>query len=141
MAGTVEMRGAFRMVEGAKELLREAQTWGIWNWASDANQDRVRSAIECATAELAREVAKSKRSWSEGRKARLDLRRLRGKLADAEDELERATLQSKSIFAEAERELDPGKARQGAAEAVRAIEIHERVLELAREFASGVAMR
>ena len=47
-----------------------------------------------------------------------------------------ATAQSKATFAEAERDLDAAKARQGAAEALHAIEMHETVLEQARSLAT-----
>ncbi len=50
--------------------------------------------------------------------------------------MNRATAQSKATFAEAERQLNASQARQGAAEALRAIELHETVLDLARRLAT-----
>lgn len=130
---------ALRRVAETRELLQETQQWGMWIWASNANQDRVRSAIESATAALRREVVKAKTSWKEslqrtyaGATAHSRLRQAVEKLKEAEDQLDRTTAQSKASFAEAERELSAAKARLGAVQALRAIEIHERVLELAR---------
>ena len=115
----------------------------MWTWASETNKHRVRSGIESATEALAREVEKTKRSWSNALQkayadAETDLKNKRSvrELRDAEDEMNRATAQSKAMFAEAERRLDAGQARQGAAEALRAIELHETVLDLARRLAS-----
>jgi uncharacterized protein YukE len=131
------------LVQETKALLQEAQDWGMWTWASETNKDRVRSGIESATEALAREVEKTKRSWSTplqkayaGEQADQKIKRSIRKLRDAEDEMNRATAQSKAMFAEAERQLDAGRARQGAAEALRAIELHETVLDLARGLAS-----
>jgi len=114
----------------------------MWTWASETNKDRVRSGIESATEALAREVEKTKRSWSKalqkayaGEEADLKIKRSVRKLRDTEDEMNRATAQSKAMFGEAERRLDAGQARQGAAEALRAIQLHETVLELARRLA------
>lgn len=134
---------ALRLVEETKQLLEEAQGWGMWTWASETNKDRVRSGIESATEALAREVERTKRSWSKalqkayaGEQADLKIKRSVRKLRDAEDEMNHATAQSKAMFSAAERQLDAGQARQGAAEALRAIELHERVLDLARRLAS-----
>lgn len=134
---------ALRVVETTKQLLQEAQEWGLWTWASETNKDQVRSGIELATEALEREVEKTKRSWNKallkaynGAEADLQIKRSVGKLKDAEDEVKRSTAQSKATFAEAERQLDAGKARQGAAEALHAIEMHETVLKLARRLAS-----
>jgi uncharacterized protein YukE len=130
-------------VQQTKQLLQEAQEWGMWTWASETNKDRVRSGIESATEALEREVEKTKQSWGkalqkayEGAEADLKIKRSVRKLRDAEDEMNRATARSKAMFAEAERQLNAGQARQGAAEALRAIELHETVLDLARKLAS-----
>ena len=134
---------ALRSVEETKKLLREAQEWSMWTWASDANQNLVRSAIESATKALEREVGKTKKSWStvfkkayDGAEADPAIQRFVSKIHGAEKEMSRVTAHSQATFAEAERELNPGKARQGAAEALRSIEIHETVLELVRWLAS-----
>ena len=134
---------ALRVVEETKKLLREAQEWSIWTWASAANQSRVRSGIRSATNALEREVEKAKKTWSlfiknayDGAEVDPAIRRLIRKIRDAEREMNRATAESQATFADAERESNAGKARQGAAEALRAIEIHETVLELARSLGS-----
>ena len=134
---------ALGLVDETKQLLLEAQEWGMWTWASETNKSRVRSGIESATEVLKREVEKTKGSWSKALQKAYDgveadpaIKRAVGKLRDAENEMNRATAQSKATFAEAERELDAAKARQGAVEALRAIEIHEAVLELARRLGS-----
>jgi len=134
---------ARRLVDETKQLLREAQDWGMWTWASETNKGRVRSGIESATAALEREVEKAKRSWSKAWQAAYNgadvdptMKRAVRKLRDLENEMNQATAQSKATFAEAERELDAAKARQGAAEALHAIEMHEAILELARRLGS-----
>jgi hypothetical protein len=139
---------ALRVVEETKQLLLEAREWSIWSWASDANQNRVRSAIESATKALEREVGKTKKSWSlvvtnayAGAEADLAIRRYIRKFRDAEREMNRATAQSQATFAEAEQELNAGKARRGATEALLAIEIHETVLDLARALGNETVFR
>jgi len=134
---------ALRVVQETKQLLLEAQEWGMWTWASETNKVRVRSGIESATAALEREVEKTKGSWSNALREAYDgvgadpaIKRAVRKLRDAENEMNQATAQSKATFAEAELELSASKARQGAAEALRAIEMHETVLELARRLGS-----
>ncbi len=134
---------ALRVVQETKQLLREAEEWGMWTWASETNKVRVRCGIESATAALEREVEKTKGSWSkvlqkayDGAEADPVMKRAVRELRDAESEMDQATAQSKATFAEAERELNAAKARRGAAEALRAIEIHETVLKLARRLGS-----
>ena len=134
---------ARRLVDETKQLLREAQDWGMWTWASETNKGRVRSGIESATAALEREVEKAKRSWSKAWQAAYNgadvdptMKRAVRKLRDLENEMNQATAQSKATFAEAERALDAAKARQGAAGALHAIEMHEAILELARRLGS-----
>jgi len=131
------------VVEGTKQLLQEAQEWGMWTWASETNKGRVRSGIESATEALKREVEKTKGSWSKALREAYDgadvdpaTKRAVRKLRDLENEMNQATAQSKATFAEAERELDAAKARQGAAEAFHAIGLHEAVFELARRLGS-----
>ncbi|HTS48054.1 MAG TPA: hypothetical protein VMH05_08920 [Bryobacteraceae bacterium] len=143
MGGIAEAGVALRVVDQTKQLLEEAQGWSMWTWASETNKGRVRSGIESATAALEREVERTKKSWSvawhqayDGADVDPAMKRAVRKLKDAENEMNRATAQSKATFAEAERELSASKARQGAAEARRAIEIHETVLELARRLGS-----
>src|SRR5579872_5269258 len=139
MGGIAEVCMALRIVDETKQLLREAQEWDMWTWASETNKGRVRSGIESATEVLKREVERTKGSWSKalqkaygGAEADPAVKRAVRKLRDLENEMNQATAQSKATFAEAERELDAAKARQGAAEALRAIEMHEAVLEQAR---------
>lgn len=135
---------ALRLVEETKQLLEEAQGWGMWTWASETNKRRVRSGIESATAALGREVEKTKRSWSttlhrayDGADVDPSIKRAMRKLRGVENLMNRVTAQSKATFAEAEQELSASKAQQGAAEALRAIKMHERVLELARRVGSS----
>ena len=139
MAVTAKDSIALRPVTEARQLLQETQQWGMWTWASNTNKDRVRSAIESATAALNREVVKTKSSWKEslqrayaGATVHSSLKQAVEKLKEAEDQLDRTTAQSKVSFAEAEHDLNAAQARLGVVQALRAIEIHERVLELAR---------
>lgn len=138
-----------RAVVEAKRLLEETQQWWPWTWASDLNKIKLRSAIETATNALEREVQKAKHSWSrEMQTAYRELRvapsqralasiidpiikRAARKLKTAEDELNQATLKAHNIFDEAEKELNPSKARDGALQTAKAIEQHETVLSLA----------
>lgn len=128
-----------RQVVEAKDLLDGAKEWGMFTWMSQSNKDRVRSAIDGSTEILRQEVVKVKKSWSaplrnayNGRNGDPKTRRAVRKLLDAEEALAQVTAQCKTTFDEAERELNAGKARQGAVQARQAIEIHETVLELAR---------
>ncbi|HLG96517.1 MAG TPA: hypothetical protein VKX49_09445 [Bryobacteraceae bacterium] len=130
---------ASRRVMEAKELLEEAKEWGMFTWASEENKSRVQSAIEGSTQILDREVEKVKKSWNktlqkayEGQDGDPRLGRALRKLHDTEDALAQITAQSKETFAEAERELSAGKARQGVVQALHAINLHEAVLEMAR---------
>lgn len=134
---------ASRRVIEAKELLEDAQDWGMFSWMSQSNKDRVRSAIEGSTQVLDREVEKVKQSWCTAfqqaynrRNGDLKLKRAMAKLHAAEDSLTQLTAQCKATFDEAERELNAGKARDGAMQARHAIEIHEAVLEMARSLAN-----
>ena len=143
MAGIAEARVGLRVVEETKKLLGEAQEWSIWTWASDANQNRVRSGIRSATNALEREVERTKKSWSlviknayDGAEVDPAIRRLIRKIRNAEREMSRVTAESQATFADAERESNASKARRGAAEALRAIGIHETVLDLARSLGS-----
>jgi hypothetical protein len=133
----------------AKRLLDETQQWWPWSWASDLNKIKLRSAIETATRALELEVEKAKNSWSremqrayreltipESRRVSTrninpEVKRTARKLKDAEDELNQATLQAQKTFDEAERELNPSKAREGALQTAKAIAQHEFVLSIA----------
>ena len=110
---------ASAIVRETKALLDEAQAWWPWSWASQANQDRIRSAIERATAALDREIARARKR-----------RRSSRALEQAEFEFSRATELAKKTFDEAEKEWSPAKAREGALLAKAAIEKHERVLQI-----------
>jgi chromosome segregation ATPase len=138
-----------RAVIEAKRLLEETKQWWPWSWAADLNKIKLRSAIETATKALEREVEKAKNSWSremqrayreltvaESRRASTsnidpEIKRAARKLKDAEDELNLATVQAQKTFDEAERELNPSKAREGALQTAKAIEKHETVLSIA----------
>src|SRR5258707_1386153 len=104
------------LVVEAKTLLDEAQHWYALAWASESNRKKIRSAIENATHALDREVAASKGS----RKLPLT----------AEGDCNAATALAKETFDEAEKELNPAKARQGTLQAKHAIEKHEAVWKL-----------
>ena len=129
----------YRQVVEAKDLLDDAKEWGMFTWMSQSNKDRVRSAIDGSTEVLRQQVTTVKKSWSaslrnayNGRNGDPKTRRAVRKLRDAEAALEQVTAQCKTAFDEAERELNAGKARQGVVQARQVIEIHEKVLELAR---------
>ena len=109
-------------VSEAKALLDEAQAWWPWSWAFQENQDRVRSAIERATAALDREIAKARKT-----------RRSHQALEQAETEFRQATELAKKTFDEAEKEWNPVKAREGARLAKQAIEKHELVLQINKD--------
>jgi hypothetical protein len=113
------------LVVEAKTLLDEAQHWYALAWASESNKKRVRSAIENATHALDREVAAAKGSLDHPLPAQVAK-----KLKAAEANCSAATALAKKTFDEAENELNPAKARQGALQAKQAIEKHEAVWKL-----------
>lgn len=136
-----------RVVMETKELLEEAQEWGMFTWASERNKSRIRTGIEAATDALEREVEKAKKSWSRAVQkayreldangsagARVDpgIQHSLQNLKDLEYAMRQATNQFQLTFDEAEKELDAGKARHGALQARRVIEMHELVLKLSR---------
>jgi hypothetical protein len=114
-----------RPVAEAKTLLDEARHWHALTWASDSNKKKVRSAIENATHALDREVAAAKGSLAHPLPAQSAK-----KLNTAEADCHAATALAKKTFDEAEKELNPAKARQGALQAKQAIEKHEAVWKL-----------
>lgn len=109
----------------AKTLLDEAQHWYALAWASESNKKKVRSAIENATHALDREVAAAKGSLAHPLPAQTAK-----KLKTAEADCNAATALAKKTFDEAEKELNPAKARQAALQAKQAIEKHEAVWKL-----------
>ena len=113
---------ALRAVMEAKALLEEAQAWWPWSWALQENQDRIRAAIERATAALDCEIAKAGKT-----------KRAHKALKNAEAEFNRATELAKKTFDEAEKEWNPAKARAGALRAKEALEKHELILEMVRD--------
>ena len=112
-------------VTEAKTLLDQAQHWYALAWASESNKKKVRSAIENATHALDREVAAVKRSLPHPLPAQSAK-----KLKAAEADCNTATALAKKTFDEAEKELNPAKARQAALHAKHAIEKHEAVWKL-----------
>ena len=112
-------------VVAAKTLLDEARHWYALAWASEPNQKRVRSAIENATHALDREIAAAKRS----REHPLTPQTAE-KLKAAESDHHAATTLAKRMFDEAEKELNPAKARQASLQAKHAIEKHEAVWKI-----------
>jgi hypothetical protein len=109
----------------AKTLLDEAQHWYALAWASESNKKKVRLAIENATRALDREVAAARRSLKHPLLAQVVK-----KLKSAEADCQAATALAKKTFDEAEKELNPAKARLGALQAIHAIEKHEAVWKL-----------
>jgi hypothetical protein len=117
------------LVAEAKTLLDEAQHWYALAWASESNKKRVRSAIEDATHALDLEVAAAKASLAHPLHAPTAR-----KLKAAEVDCQEATALAKKTFDEADKELNPAKARQGALQAKQAIEKHEAVWKLCQTF-------
>jgi hypothetical protein len=112
-------------VVGAKTLLDEAEHWYALAWASESNKKKVWLAIENATHALDREVAKAKNSGARS----VDMVTAK-RLKAAEADHAAATVLAKKTFDEAEKELSPAKARQGALQTKHAIEKHEAVWKL-----------
>jgi hypothetical protein len=112
-------------VVGAKTLLDEAEHWYALAWASESKKKKVRLAIENATHALDREVAKAKNSGARS----VDMVTAKRRKA-AEADHAAATALAKKTFDEAEKELSPAKARQGALQTKHAIEKHEAVWRL-----------
>jgi hypothetical protein len=137
-------------LEEAKVLMREASEWGVWKWLLEKR--RVRAAADAAWAALGEAEQKAKAAWPDGllraydelaaeqggkRRAQAsatasaELMAIARRVKDADDEAYRAHMDAEDIFAEAEKRLNTGMARQGAARAIEAWELTEKAIRLA----------
>ncbi|HUI77477.1 MAG TPA: hypothetical protein VLY24_06160 [Bryobacteraceae bacterium] len=131
-------------VEQAKELMSEAQDWGVWRWLLD--KGKVRAAADEANDSLAEAEKQVKAAWSEElRKAYRGNGRMRDldpewklaleKVREADEAAETAHLDAEATFAEAERRLSTSMAREGAQKAIASWELREKAIRRAEALA------
>ena len=133
-----------QVVAEARKLLQEAQGWWLLTWAREENKARVRKLTDEAREALNAQVQKARRGWSEevthayealaagGAPGTGAAQRAARAVAEAESEFNRVTALARQTFAEAEREMNAGKARTGARQAIEAIDRHEEFVAAAR---------
>ncbi len=130
-------------VEEAKALMSEAKDWGVWKWLFEKR--RVRAAADAAWAALEEAERRAKLAWPDELKRAYDDLAGRGKRGTKSPELKavaqrvkqcdaqayRAHMDAEDLFAEAEKSLNTGLARQGAALAIEAWELTEKAIRQA----------
>jgi len=149
-------------VEAARAIMTEGMDWGVWKWLTE--KKRVRALADEARAALDDREMKVKESWSNEYKVAYnqlvsqDDRPKRGKRAkeskgngrgdvdpkvlaavkrvkDADDEAYNAHEDAEDVFAEAERKMSTGGAREGARMALVAYDRHEEAIRKAEALA------
>ena len=140
-------------VEEARVLMREGQNWGVWKWLME--KSTVREAADRATAALAESARKAKRAWSDdlrnaykqvaaeadieqgkrGTKRKSDLdpktKAAMQRVKEADDEAQQATVDAEEMFAEAERRMSAGMAREAAQKALVSYDLREKAIRKA----------
>ncbi len=144
-------------VEEAKALLNAAKDWGVWKWLTEKKKvreaaDRAWEALEEAEKavkaswsddlkksyqELVAEAAlvdnpRAKRQYEkakeEAREVDPKVKAVARRLRQADDEAYRARMTAEDTFAEAEKRMSTGMARDGARQAIEAWEMREKVI-------------
>ncbi|MGD0930123.1 MAG: hypothetical protein ABR902_05675 [Candidatus Korobacteraceae bacterium] len=152
-------------VEDARAVMTEGREWGVWKWLTEKR--RVRGLADEARAALEELEMKVKLTWSDDLKiaynqvvteegdtkrarpkvkqrkpaggGRLDAKTLAAakRVAEADDEAYNAHEDAEEAFAEAERKMSTGMARDAARTALAAYDLHEAAIRKAEALARG----
>jgi hypothetical protein len=151
-------------VEQARALMNEAKDWSVWRWlmekkrvrtaadAATAAFDEYDSKVKATWSEdltkayrqLEAEAAlngnaKSRREYEKAgaasRHIEADVKTAVKRVKDADDEAYRARMDAEDIFAEAERKLSAGMARQGAEKALESYDLREKAIRKSESLA------
>lgn len=150
-------------VEDARAVMTEGTEWGVWKWLTEKR--RVRGIADKARAALDDLETKVKLTWSDDLKIAYnqvvsddgDVKRPRRKtkdhkpagasgadakalaavkrIAEADDEAYNAHEDAEEAFAEAERKMSTGMARDAARKALAAYDLHEAAIRKAEALA------
>lgn len=141
-------------VEGAKSLLNEAKDWSVWHWLTDKKRVRTAADLAWEALDEAEKKVKAswsddlRKAWREQvalagldgnaqskrqrEKAREEaagvdpkIRATAERLKQADDEAYEARMLAEETFAEAERRMSAGLAREGSRQAIEAFEMRE----------------
>jgi predicted phage gp36 major capsid-like protein len=134
-----------REVEEAKDIMTEAQNWGVWRWLTEKR--KVRLTADACNDALARAEKKTIEAWpDEMREAYAELEsakkrhskkidhetiELVRKIKEAIDEAERVRLDAEDIFDRADRALSTSMAKDGTRRAIEAWELREKAIRKA----------
>jgi len=151
-------------VEQARALMNEAKDWSVWRWlmekkrvrtaadAATAAFDEYDSKVKAtwsddltkAYRQLEAEAAlngnaKSRREYEKAvaaaRHIEAEVKAAVKRVKDADDEAYEARMDAEDIFAEAERKLSAGMARQGAEKALESYDLREKAIRKAETLA------
>ena len=151
-------------VEEATALMNRAKDWSVWRWllekgkvraaadrAVDALRDAEKKVKACWSDDLkkayreleaqqahedhARANRRYEKSKEEAKHIAPQIKQAVLKVKEADDEAENARLDAEATFAEAERQLSAGMARQGAAKAIRSWELRMKAIRKAEALA------
>ncbi len=151
-------------VEEATALMNQAKDWSVWHWLlekgrvraaadravdalSDAEKrvkaswsDDLKKAYRGLEAQQAHENPRranrrSEKSKEEAKDLDPEIKQALLKVKEADDEAENARLDAEETFAEAERQLSAGMAREGAAKAIHSWELRMKAIRKAEALA------
>ncbi len=147
-------------VEEARRVLNQGKDWSIWTWlfekkrvrtladagtaALDETERQVKAAWPADLAKAYRELdaeaaaqanPKAKRQYQKAREEASavapEIKQAARKVREADEIATQARLDAEDIFAEAERRLSGGMARQGAEKALEAYDLREKAIRRA----------
>jgi len=138
-------------VETARAIMTQGMDWGMFKWLME--KPKVRRIADLATAALNHAEDKVKATWSDdlkraynylatqdgdagtGKKAAkgfdADLLSVAKGIFEADEETETMRLDAEDTFAEGERKLSVGMAREGARKALATYDLHEKAIRKA----------
>lgn len=117
-------------VEQAKQLFEEAKEWGVWRWL--AEKRRARRTADAAWEALEECERKVKVAWSdETRRAFREDKALQA----VDRKAHKARMDAEAQFDEADRRMSTDMARQGAAMAIAAWQMREKLIRAIEEWA------
>ena len=133
-------------VEHARSLMQQGREWPVWRWLFE--KGRVRAAADRATEALAAANQKVKDSWSDdlkraysNGKGKAEVKEAVGRVREADEEATRTTDEAETMFAEAERSMNGGMARQAAQKALDSYDLREAAIRKAEAARRAVAAK
>jgi hypothetical protein len=126
-------------VEEAKALMTEATGWSLWGWLTEKR--KLRTTADAAWEALEALEKKVKAGWSDELKAAWrakdhkdadpELKLAIERMKEADKAWRAARETAEETFAESERRMSTGMAREGAAQAIEAWELTEKAIRRA----------